>query len=50
METATIDISVDVDTGTAVTFDLVGTLDTSGGVEWECNNASDAALVPAQCR
>ncbi|WP_216351715.1 pilin [Pseudoalteromonas sp. EB27] len=48
--TATVDISVDVDTGTPVTFDLVGTLGATGGVEWVCNNASDAALVPAQCR
>ena len=48
--TATIDVSVDA--GSAiVTFDLVGTLDpTTGGVEWECNNASDEKYVPAQCR
>lgn len=49
---ATNTIGVSVDAGSAtVTFDLVGTLDaTTGGVEWACNNASEAKYVPAQCR
>jgi type IV pilus assembly protein PilA len=32
-----------------VTFDLVPT-QTSAGVEWDCNNASDTKYVPAECR
>ena len=51
-DNATNTIGVSVDAGTVtVTFDLVGTLDTTtGGVEWVCNNASDVKYVPAQCR
>jgi len=45
----TLDISVDADSAT-VTFDLVGQLDANGGVVWDCNNPSDATLVPAECR
>lgn len=44
-------ISVSVATGinaTVVTFDLVGTFGT--GVTWDCNNPSDAAYVPSECR
>jgi len=45
-------ISVSVAAGAVtVTFDLVGTLDTTtGGVTWVCNNASDNKYVPSQCR
>ncbi|WP_196138480.1 pilin [Aliikangiella sp. G2MR2-5] len=46
-------ISATVATGVnnvTVTFDLVGTLDTLGGVAWDCNNASDTEYVPAECR
>ena len=44
----TVDVSVDAGTAT-VTFDLVGTV-SGGGVEWDCNNPSDAKYVPAECR
>ena len=46
----TLSISVDADSAT-VTFDMVGTLNTtSGGVTWDCNNPSDTRYVPAECR
>ena len=34
---------------TTVTFDLVGTL-AATGVTWDCNNPSNTAYVPAECR
>lgn len=51
-------ISMSVDTGIGgviVTFDLVGTLNVSGGVDWDCNNpgsntGTPAEYVPAECR
>jgi|SRR5690606_2249681 len=44
----TLSVSVDADTAT-VTFDLVPT-STAAGVEWDCNNPSDAKYVPSECR
>lgn len=35
--------------GVTVTFDLVGDLG-ANGITWDCNNPSDQAYVPAECR
>jgi type IV pilus assembly protein PilA len=49
-DAATIDVSVDAGSAT-VTFDLVGSLDAgTGGVTWNCTNASEDKYVPAECR
>jgi type IV pilus assembly protein PilA len=45
----TLSVSVNADSAT-VTFDLVGTLTSSGGVTWDCNNPSDTKYVPSECR
>ncbi|MBU0594428.1 MAG: pilin [Gammaproteobacteria bacterium] len=47
-------ISASVATGinaVTVTVDLVPTVNaTTGGVEWDCTNASDVKYVPSECR
>lgn len=48
--TVTIDVAVDAGLSADVTFDIIGELDTNGGVVWVCGNPSDANLVPANCR
>lgn len=45
----TVGVSVAANASTTVTFDLVGTMGTSG-VTWDCNNPSDTKYVPAECR
>lgn len=47
---STISVSVASPSGVTVTFDLVGTLNANGAVEWDCNNPSDTKYVPAECR
>ncbi|TVP09938.1 pilin [Shewanella sp. MSW] len=46
----TIGVSVAASSSVTVTFDVVGSLTASGGIEWDCNNPSDADYVPAECR
>ena len=48
-DSATLSVSVNADSAT-VTFDLVGTLTSAGGVTWDCNNPSETKYVPSECR